>query len=72
MILSHAFRSPAELAAACQQWIEVGSCSEAARYAVLAYRMAREQHPRTFPRPEIETHPALMPVLDSFRAVFGA
>jgi len=54
MTISQAFHSPAELAVACQQWIALGSCSDAAFYAVLAYRMARKQHPSTFPRPDDE------------------
>lgn len=45
-IEARAFRSPAELAVACQQWIDIGCSSEAARYAQLAFRMARVLSPR--------------------------
>ena len=47
-LISHNFKTPAELAVACQQWVELGSAYQAAWFAREAYRLARTQYPRTF------------------------
>lgn len=54
LIRGQYYKSCAELAMACQQWVQIGSCYQAALFAKAALEMAREEYPGFFRRFQTE------------------